>query len=126
MTAEDSVHGCKEVSHQSNSSFLLFPLHILITGLMTPSGTEQQRSEPVVFTLEMNEKCLLGHINLSGEQPELPVRGIIVKKPEILRKGDYGSSVIFIERVPIPCISTWFFILQFFPRAEPSVYLYGR
>lgn len=91
------MDGSKEVSHQSNSSFFLFPLLILGAGLMTPPGTKQQRSEPVVFTLKMNEKCLLGHINLSEEQPGLPVRGIIVKKPEIPRKGDYGSSVIFIE-----------------------------
>lgn len=87
---------------------------------MTPPGTEQQRSGPVVFTLKMNEKCLLGHINLSEEQPGLPVRGIIVKKPEILRKGDYGSSVIFIERVPIPCISTWSLSCNSFLEQSPQ------
>jgi len=64
----------------------------------------------------MNEKCLLGHINLSKEQLGLPARGIIVKKPEILRKKDYESSVIFTVQVPIPYISTSFSLL--FPGAE--------
>lgn len=43
MTAEDSMDGCKEVSHQSSSdsSFSPFPLLILGTRLMTPPGTEQ-------------------------------------------------------------------------------------
>lgn len=60
----------------------------------------------------MNEKCLLGHINLSKEQPGLPARGIIVNKPETLRKKDYESSVIFTVQVPIPYISTCFSLLS--------------
>lgn len=60
----------------------------------------------------MNEKFLLGHINLSKEQPGLPARGIIVKKPEILRKGDYESSVIFTVQVSVPYMSTCFSLLS--------------
>ena len=43
MMAEDSMDGCKEVSHQSSSdsSFFQFPLLILGARLMTPPGTEQ-------------------------------------------------------------------------------------
>lgn len=75
------------VSHQSSDSSLFpQPLLILGTGLMTPPGTLPQGIELLVFSGEMNEECLLGHIKLSKEQSGLPARGIIVKKAEILRK----------------------------------------
>lgn len=102
------MDGCKEVSHQSSSDSSLFPLPLLIpgTGLMTPPGTLPQGIEPLVFSVKMSEKCLLGHIKLSKEQPGFPARGIIVKKAEILRRGDYESPVIFTVQIPIPYIST--------------------
>lgn len=105
LMAED---GCKEVSHQSRSDSSLFPLPLLIlgTGLMTPPGILPQGIQLLVFSVKMNEKCLLGHIKLSKEQLGLPVRGIIVKKAEILRKRDYESPVIFTVQIPIPYIST--------------------
>lgn len=108
LMAEDSVDGCKEVSHQSSSDSSLFPLPLLIlgTGLMTAPGTLPQGIELLVFSVKMNEKCLLGHIKLSKEQSGLPARGIIVKKAEILRKRDYESPAIFTVQIPIPYIST--------------------
>lgn len=114
LMAEDSADGCKEVSHQSSSDSSLFPLPLLIlgTGLMTPPGTQPQGIEPPVFSVKMNEKCLLGHIKLSKEQSGLPARGIIVKKAEILRKRDYESPVIFTVQIPSPYISTWFLLLS--------------
>lgn len=85
---------------------LLWPLLIPGTGLMTPPGTLPQGIELLVFSVKMNEKCLLGHIKLSKEQSGLPARGIIVKKAEILRKRGYESPVIFTVQIPIPYIST--------------------
>lgn len=89
------------------------PSSFLGTGLMTPPGTLPQGIELLVFSVKMNEKCLLGHIKLSKEQSGLPARGIIVKKAEILRKKrDYESPVIFTVQIPIPYISAWFFLLS--------------
>lgn len=117
LKAEDGIKHGREVPRQSSSDSSFFPFPLLIFGsrLMTPPGTERWRIEPVVFTAKMTEKCLLGHINLSKEQLGLPERRIIVKKPEILRRGDYESSAVFTVQAPVPCFFPLF--LSPFPMA---------